>query len=366
MKEIVFIVKQLSQPRSIKRIISIQQAGFVVKVYGFDSGLYSDNMKNLPFPIEKVFKRDKSDSRLKKILFFLRSIRSIVKENKNAVFYVFAYEIAPFARFFGCKKYVYEEADVSAARIKNGFGRDVLLMVDRKTIRESLYTVFTSKGFVKYLFPQNAPENIILLPNKLSTYFDDSKREAVKKQSIDYQHIKFGFVGLIRYPNTICRFAKVVGKHFPQHEFHFFGDVERPTMLDNEIKGFSNVFFHGRFSNPVDLSTIYEAIDINIVCYDVASGNVLIAEPNKLYESIFFETPIVVSKGTFLEERVKEYGVGDAIDATKDDSIIEYIKALTSSNLNTYIEKMRSIPSSELIDNADELIASLKKLQYDD
>ena len=63
-----------------------------------------------------------------------------------------------------------------------------------------------------------------------------------------------------------------------------------------------------------------------------------------------------------VEERVKEYGVGDAIDATKDDCIIEYIKSLTPNSLNAYIAKMRSIPSSELIDNADELIASLKQI----
>ena len=51
---------------------------------------------------------------------------------------------------------------------------------------------------------------------------------------------------------------------------------------------FPNVKLHGKFKNPSDLSVIYNKIDLNVICYDTTSINVRIAEPNKLYESIFF------------------------------------------------------------------------------
>ena len=117
---------------------------------------------------------------------------------------------------------------------------------------------------------------------------------------------------------------------------------------------------HGAFENPKDLQNIYSKIDISIVCYDTASGNVRIAEPNKLYESIFFETPIVVSSGTFLEDRVKEYNVGYAIDSSKDDTIIEFVNNITKQNINAVIERMKGIPYMELIDSSDDLIEKTK------
>lgn len=93
---------------------------------------------------------------------------------------------------------------------------------------------------------------------------------------------------------------------------------------------------------------------------DTTSGNVRIAEPNKLYESIFFETPIVVSTGTFLEERVKEYNAGYAIDSSKDDSIIDFVNSITESDIDAIIKRMKQVPYMELIDSSDNLIEKTK------
>lgn len=361
MKTLVFIALQLSQPRCIKRIETFQKAGFPIKVYGFDSGLYSSSLKNLPFDVEEIITREKNVGRLKKIKFFTSTIRRILKENKtDTMFYLFGYEIASIAWMLGCKNYIYEEADVTASRVGNPIVRNALLAVDRAIIRKSKLTVFTSLGFVKYLFGNKQPKNITLMPNKLSTYFDGEKKAFVVCNKISIDKIKFGFIGLIRYPNTIIRFAKVIGKHYPQHEFHFFGDAEKKEYFDEELKSYKNIFMHGPFENPKDLQSIYSQIDINIVCYDTISGNVRIAEPNKLYESIFFETPIVVSAGTFLEERVNELKVGTSINAANDDSIIAYVNSITNEGIDNFVETMKGIPYTELIDNPVELVSRTK------
>ena len=363
MKTLVFIALQLSQPRCIKRIDTFRKAGFSIKVYGFDSGLYSSTLNKLPFDVEEIITRDKNVGKLQKIKFFSATIRRIIKENKNdSIFYFFGFEIASIAWINGCKNYIYEEADVTASRSSNSIIRNTLLAVDRAIIRKSRLTVFTSQGFVKYLFGKKHPKNITLMPNKLSTYFDAEKKATVKSSDMDIKHIKFGFIGLIRYPNTIIRFAKVIGKYFPQHEFHFFGDAEKKEYIDDELHSYKNVIMHGAFENPKDLQNIYSKIDISIVCYDTTSGNVRIAEPNKLYESIFFETPLVVSSGTFLEERVKEYNVGYAIDASQDNTIIEFVNGITKDNIETIIGRMKNIQYNELIDSSDTLISRAKDI----
>lgn len=364
MKNIVFIALQLSQPRCIKRITAIYSAGIPIKIYGFDSGLYNENLNNLPYPIEKLIKRDKNIGKIKKIISFAKSIHQILRENNhNCIFYFFGFEITAIAKILGCKNYIYEEADISAARIKNSVIKKLLIFYDKFLYKKSKLVISTSEGFIKYLFGnKEIPHNIILQPNKLSTYFTENIRKSIiPNNDSTSPKIKFGFVGLIRYPNTIIRFAKIVGKNFPEHEFHFYGDVEKQEYIDKELLSYKNIFFHGHFKNPQDLLSIYNSIDINIVCYDTKSENVKIAEPNKLYESTYFYTPIVVSKGTFLAEKVKSMNLGFEIDCSDNQKICNFIKQLTAEKIHSIIINMTKIHVKELIDDPTELINNIKE-----
>ena len=364
-RKIIFIVRGITQPRCIKRIETLQKAGFPIKVYAFNTGLYEGNIKNLPFNVSRLIDRDLKANKITKLLSFIKYFRQFYKENSpNDIYYLFGYETAIICYFLGFKNFVYEEADISATRIKNKILRSLNEFIDKRVIKKSIYTIFTSLGFTRYYFKNTCPSNIIYLPNKLNSYFNDvEKKNAVKSTIINPEKIKFGFIGLIRYKETIVRFAKVVGKYFPQHEFHFFGDEERKgTYIDEEIRSYKNVFLHGPFQNPTDLPQIYSQIDINIVCYDTTSGNVRIAEPNKLYESIYFETPIVVSSNTFLAERVKELGVGIDINAGNDECIKEFINNINADNINLIIEKMKKIGYKELVDDSTEFVNKMSMI----
>lgn len=362
MKTVVFIALQLSQPRCLKRISTIASANIPIKIYGFDSGLYNDNLKDLPFSITEIIKRDKSASPIQKIIFFTQVIKKILRENKqNSTFYLFGFEITAIAWLLGCRNYIYEEADVTASRTKNKVLKTLLLNYDRFLYRHAKLVISTSEGFIRYLFKKGEePNNIIMLPNKLNIIFTENIRNNIRPNKTNINNIKFGFIGLIRYPNTIIRFAKIIGKLFPMHEFHFYGEPENPKYVDKEILSYKNVYFHGRFKNPQDLQSIYEAIDINIVCYDTQSDNVKIAEPNKLYESIYFKTPIVVSKNTFLAEKVKKYGVGYEINCADDDQICDFVKHISKNSLLQTKEQMEYIPTKELVDNSQEFIEHIK------
>jgi succinoglycan biosynthesis protein ExoL len=356
MTEIVFIVQSITQPRCIKRIEAFMNAGYNVKVYGFQTGLYTENLDKVTFPIEKIIARNKKDSRLKKILFFNGQIREILKQNKKSVFYLFGFEIGAIAFMSGCSNFIYEEADISASRFKNRILRNSLLYLDRKIIKKSICTILTSEGFINYLFKGNSPSNIFIQANKLDVFFEKDDRQKIPEKKLNLNHLKFGFIGLIRYPNTIVRFARVIGSSYKNHEFHFFGDLENEKFIDREeFKKYTNVFFHGSFKNPEDLEKIYKTIDVNIVCYDTSSGNVKIAEPNKFYESIFFKTPIIVSKGTFLSTKVEKFKIGIGIDASSDSSIINFIDSISEQQLKSYINQMEVIPTMSLIDNNKEL-----------
>ena len=361
MRDVIFIVQQLSQPRCIKRIRNFINAGYKVRIFGFNNGLYQENLDVADFKIEEQFILNKNASAFIKVLHYFKFIRSILKKVKEEdVVYAFGFEVGVIVSFLHRGRFVYEEADVSAARVKQTLLRTLLLQLDRRIIRKSTLTIFTSEGFQDYLFPREKPysHKTLFLLNKLDNSFKGEER--VNISHIDISSIDFGFIGLIRYPNTILRFAKIIGSYFPQHRFHFWGDVDG-NILDNEDwSKFSNVYFHGRFKNPSDLKDIYSTIDINIACYDPASGNVHIAEPNKLYESIFFGKPLIVTENTYLHKRIELFGVGFGINSLSNEAIVSFIKDLEASLILKCQLNCFKIRSEDLVDDPEKDMQLIK------
>lgn len=126
---------------------------------------------------------------------------------------------------------------------------------------------------------------------------------------------------------------------------------------------YSNIQYYGKFKNPEELPQIYKNIDINVACYDTSTQNERIAEPNKLYESLFFSKPLVVSENTFLASRVKEYGCGYVINPFDDQSIIDFVKSLKVADLNEIIYKEYQLNTSSLLDNPLDLMNKIHTLK---
>lgn len=347
---IICIIPQLSQPRCIKRINTLVESGHNVLVYGFDNGLYSDNISNYLCPVYRQ-NIETNGNRLKGFLDRVKLIKKICTQLKDGdIVYLFGIELC-FSYYIQRHNnyYIYEQADLNYTKLSFGFAVRLFRMIDSFLINKSLITILTSQGFIDYLYPKgNKSKKIILIENKLS---HNLKNLIVPNPVININKLRFGFVGAIRYPRTIFTFAKVIGQFFPQHEFHFYGEGKSSTeaiLLCNQYK---NLFYHGKFQNPYDLPFIYEHIDLNIVCYDTSSKNVQIAEPNKLYESAYFLKPLVVSKGTFLEKKVLDWGIGFSCDASNIDDVVEFVNSLSNDKIIQCVEKCKSIPNEDLFDN---------------
>ena len=67
--------------------------------------------------------------------------------------------------------------------------------------------------------------------------------------------------------------------------------------------------------------------------------NVKYAEPNKLYETIFFRRPIIVSSGTFLASKVKKLGIGYDADAYSEANVCNLVRQIKSD----YAEKISAL-----------------------
>lgn len=361
MNNVIFFVFDPS-PRIERRIDDFVNAGFVVEVYGYKYDITNVDYCNSPNYTYNVLETIPHGISYRKRLAGLASIRKVSQnyDHEKTLFYFFSLNVAAIAPFLKIK-YVYEESDMLFDRFQNAFARKIVIAFNKYVIKRSAITVMTSKGFENFYYGKEGLSNIEIVPNKVNSRCRDLP--VVNKRPFDACHIRFGFAGNIRYKATLS-LARIIARHFPNHEFHFWGNTESLNSKDLDLlNDYSNIFLHGVFKNPEDLPSIYAAIDFCVCNYDIDGINPRYAEPNKLYEALFFNTPIMVSPGTYLGKKVKALGVGFDIDSYNETTIKRTIDSITESVYSVFINNIKLIPKESLITDNTTLINRIRGLK---
>lgn len=358
--KIVFVLNASTITRCQKRVQEFIDHGYEVDVYGFERGgeTYAEPDN---YSIKTIGYHPVSMSYFQRLMVIVRALRKLHKNyrhQRDIIFYYFFFDVAFAASLISNRTYIYEESDIPYANMGNRLLRNFLRRRDRSIILKSLMTVMTSEGFINYHGLEKQKENIQLVPNRVNSAL--LQMPYVHKK-LDAGRLSIGFVGGFRYQSVI-NFAQVIGKGFPSIDFHVFGNIiqnkEAIEALDKEC---DNIHLHGIFKNPQDLPSVYEQLDLVLATYDATSINSQYAEPNKMYESIFFRVPIIVSKGTFLAEKVNRLGIGYTINGLNVNEIKEFLLDLAADSIESTIKVLEAIPREDAINKNPSLFNYLLK-----
>ena len=359
--KIVCFVASLSQPRCIKRVKFLHNAGYEVIVYGFTRGYYDNNEYPKGVKVHNWGKVDNGKGYLRRLFLIWNLQSKALSESKDAiVFYCFSFETALMMALKPNCKFIYEISDLIYTYWKLEILQYLCKKVTKWIIQKSFKTVVTSEGFKEHLYGQQNCEKILIQPNKLDTFFLNSERNLLKV-SLPLS-LRFAYIGAFRYPNTVFRFAKIIGEKYPQHKFFFWGNSDLTPLVEDLAAKYENIRYFGKFRNPEDLASIYANVDIVVACYDTKTLNERVAEPNKLYEALCFCKPIVVSTDTFLSKKVEHLKAGFTIDASVDSSIVKFVDGLTKEKIEEISKIEYFMKPSEYIDSSSGLLQVLDGL----
>lgn len=198
----------------------------------------------------------------------------------------------------------------------------------RQLIEESYFTAISSRGFIKFL---GNSEKLVINHNIHSGIGSDASHF-----SFDGKHkITIGFVGAIRYFDLNSKLIDYL-YNSTKYRLLYIGRQNEDCNLQEYCHNndYANIKFQGEFKNE-DKPQIYQQIDIINSIYGNNSVEVTTAIPNKLYDSLVFKKPILVSKGTYLAKIVERYHIGIAVDMNNiEKDIDEYIKYFDSYQFN--------------------------------
>lgn len=207
-------------------------------------------------------------------------------------------------------KLVYEIADLpkviynSNKTLKSLILKAIFCSIERVLCKQILLLVITSPYFWDDYYSAFVPkEKVLFLPNvpELSLFSQYNKEP--------HDSFVIGFIGRIRYPKQI-RMLIDASNGIEGVKILIAGSGPSYEEIRDYCIGKEHVLFFGPYDYHKDIVALYSKIDCVYAVYDTTYDNVRMALPNRLYEAIACELPIIVADNTALARFVVEKGIG--------------------------------------------------------
>lgn len=190
----------------------------------------------------------------------------------------------------------------------------------KELIEKSFFTTVSSDGFRAFL----------PVSSKIISNHNITNMEALAECPTLFpnkEHIAIGFFGFIRYKEENETIIQCIGKSGgDRFSLLYRGVFSEGCHLDRDpALRFENVVYGGPFQNA-DKPEMYRSIDLIHSVYgnnDLAKSTLL---PNRLYDTVIFKKPLLVSPGTYLAQVVEKYHLGVVIDY-RDPAFLEKLEA---------------------------------------
>lgn len=368
MKKIVFLRGQAPNPRFTKRLNLLKDKFEAVFAYWekeptLKSAFVMPNIRVNRIESEADTKNPMG--RMKPYYDFRRKAYEVLVTERPDLIYAEALDVLDIACAYKRRKdpdvkIIYEIADLHRYIIdepksfKMRVIRRILREIDKRNGKLVDTLVVTSEKFYDVYFSSFiSKEKMLFIPNMPDTVplqgYKPKKHDGVKT---------IGFIGRIRYINE-CKVLIQAANKAGWNVLFAGSELGNNGTIKKMCEEYSCKYL-GEFDFKSQIRDIYEQCDVVYSVYDSDMMNVRVALPNKLYESIFCELPIIVAKNTYLQELVERDGVGCAVNHDSVDELAELLMSFDSNQemYNKMCENCRTHKSE-----IDENIYSAKLIE---
>lgn len=355
MIRILFLLSHQPNPRFVKQIKYLSETGVVSVVY-----YYRDYMKDLSSEYNTVCSINQNIGsisngsyfqRIGKYVKSIQKLKNILKTYKYDILIV--NNIDTLALFKICTlfqktdtKIVIEISDLRSHTYINSLKAKVVRAVEKFMFKFVDKLIVTSPKFYELYYNKLFSDEAFLLENKPLSDMIPPKLEKIKNdKSI------IGIVGLLLQGKPYETLFETI-KNDERFEVHIYGKGTYQKLVEEYASKYENIKYFGEYNFFQDSAKIYASLDILYMPYDTTNGslNNKIALPNKLYEAMYFQVPIITSSGTYLGELVEEYGIGKTIKCCDEKELLDILNNIDSKKI---IDSFNKLDSSKYLADDD-------------
>lgn len=358
-------------PRVYKEATSLVRLGHRVEIICWDrEGSYVDRpieiLNNIK--IVRFFANTQYGSGYKQIFKLISFYKYAYRYIKNGNFdAIHCHDFDGF--YIGSKinkklqlKLVYDEHDLFYTYFSN-----------RKGVINSFICEFIK--FKEEKLIKNADAHIVVTPemkklydkksNNISIITNAPSKDIFKDINKNYSDkLRIGYIGSVRYLDELKILAEVAQNYSDKVSVIISGRGIALDELKNYCSSFCNIEITGAFKVG-ELEELYKNIDITYAFYpsDVSS----ISMPNKFYESIISETPIIANIETEFGKLVEENKFGYAL-SEKDlyNQLNDIVKNIIDDPrlLHECIHNMKTVKDKYLWEANEEVLEEIYKRNF--
>ena len=351
MLSMFLICPDSNQPRVHKREAVLRKLA-PTRAAGFERPYYPDS--SFAKVADYVSLGKLSYSIVRRLPSILRAIFIVRKLKYNDdVLYAFSLDTYLLGRLAGFPPGILEVSDLRA----RGKHNPVIKLIENWVLRDCKAVVLTSLGFATTYDEERLSRGtkVYLIENKMDRKFS-GRRPAI--EPLGSEKLRIGLIGLLRFKRPIEYLLKAVIES-SNLQVVCYGDGPYRHLVEN--RGNPKIEYYGPFSNPDELERVYKGVDVNFVVYDTRIQNVRVAIPNKLYESIFFTTPILAAEGTQLGEEVSAKGLGECLSIASYKAFQAGLANIDTHWVRKHQLSCAEVPELDVIDDSDIVLAKLLK-----
>ena len=215
----------------------------------------------------------------------------------------------------------------------------------------------------EFLVKEYGIKNIILLRNLPRYYKPTLQLDLRSHVNIDKTKRIILYQGVLLKGRGIEKVFSVLDE-LPNHVFVIAGGgefFEHYQKLAAEMNVSDKVFFLGKLTQD-ELPKITASVDVGVSLIENLSISYYHALPNKLFEYIMADVPVIVSNLPQMKEIVDKYDVGFAVDIDNKNELITAFKKLSEDNDLYESKKQNCHIASQELNWEKEVVSLLKTL----
>ena len=213
------------------------------------------------------------------------------------------------------------------------FKQSIWKWIERFFITKADQIIVTGSMDGEFLRKEYGVKNIILLRNLPRFYKSSVKTDIHSNLRIDKSKKIILYQGVLLKGRGIEK-VFVVLKDLPDIVFVIAGSGEYEEYYKNlavQLGLVDQVYFIGKFTQE-DLPKITASAYIGVSLIENLSVSYYYALPNKLFEYIMAEIPVIASNLPQMKEVIEKYDVGFTVDFGNNDKLLSAIKKLTDDS----------------------------------
>lgn len=318
METICFILSFKPNPR-MKRRIDVYKDSYDVNVIFQEgkSSYYGDILPDVGIVQIKKIEKNGGVFRLINLMYFTVCVMKKLCSMDPKILYVqnldMLFVACLYKMILSSKAHIiYEIADLHPLIIDPAIGitkkivKNVLINSEKFLSKRIDLLVVTSEAFYEEYYKKIVPKGKLLyMPNMPDLKW--FKGYTHKKEGA----FTVGFIGMIRFKEQMKMLIEAakgldIRVIFAGSESDEDNGISIKALAENN----SRITYYGPYNYEEDIAELYGKLDAVYAVYDTRQMDIRLALPNKLYESIYCELPIIVADKTFLAETVRRIGNG--------------------------------------------------------